>query len=338
MRPPPVSRAVALAGQRLVQRVEQVGSGDRLEQDRVRLRPAWRSAPGGRARTALTITTQRLLLAGALRAHFAAAPARHPAPSCASRPAPRRSAVPRLALAVASSAVIAPESSSAASPRRAWSACQVVAAGAVVVRPPARAQLAQRRRHAARAFRRLGPISRGSVTSTGMSLPSPGRSHRRSCHPSARSSGGDRQAQAGAAEAPRVALVGLREGLNSCAAAVGLDADAGVAHREAQRACRSALRRSSDASATSPRSVNLIALPARLSSTCCRRCASPISASPAARPEFIDADDDLEVLAAGVEDHQRGHRLAAARAEQAERRRRHIPCGPPRPSRSRGRR
>ena len=95
--------------------------------------------------------------------------------------------------------------------------------------------------------------------------------------------GGDRQAQAGAAVLPRGRGVLLLEGPEDPLLLVGRDADAGVAHREAQRstappsaAFAGDLR---PRTTTSPSSVNLMALPTRLSSTCRSRPASPTRAS-----------------------------------------------------------
>ena len=88
----------------------------------------------------------------------------------------------------------------------------------------------------------------------------------------------DREAEAGAAVAARCRAVGLREGLEQAGALRLADADAGVAHGEQQRR-RAAPDRRCTSIATSPRSVNLMALPSRLISTWRSRCGSPRTAA-----------------------------------------------------------
>ena len=93
---------------------------------------------------------------------------------------------------------------------------------------------------------------------------------------------GDRQAQPGAAEFSRRGAVHLLEGPEDLLPGIGRDADAGVAHGESKDDLapgRLGLWRRPRATATSPRLVNLIALPIRLNSTCRRRPASPTSSS-----------------------------------------------------------
>ena len=92
--------------------------------------------------------------------------------------------------------------------------------------------------------------------------------------------GGDRQAEPGAAEPARGRAVGLRERLEDRARFSARNADAGVAHREAQprrgrRSARFSRDRDSD---TSPRSVNLTALPTRLSQHLPQAAGSPTTA------------------------------------------------------------
>ena len=89
----------------------------------------------------------------------------------------------------------------------------------------------------------------------------------------------DRQAQPGAAVGARGRAVGLGEGLEDDALLFRRDADAGVADGEMQQDVVVAvwLPRVTRSS-TSPRSVNLMALPTRLTSTCRSRPASPIEA------------------------------------------------------------
>ena len=76
---------------------------------------------------------------------------------------------------------------------------------------------------------------------------------------------GNRQSQSGAAESPRGRAIGLAERLEDVLLFVGGDADARVVHGAVQSArldrCRSSSRTSTN---TSPRSVNLMALPTRL--------------------------------------------------------------------------
>ena len=95
--------------------------------------------------------------------------------------------------------------------------------------------------------------------------------------------GGDGQAQAGAAVLPRGRGVRLLEGLEDPLLLVGRDADAGVAHREAQADSPPSgggpRRRLPRARPPRPSSVNLMALPTRLSSTWRSRPASPTRAS-----------------------------------------------------------
>ena len=87
---------------------------------------------------------------------------------------------------------------------------------------------------------------------------------------------GDAQPQAGAAIVARDAFVGLFELAEDPLARLGRDADAGVAHQEADFIRPDAgLDDQRDAAGD----VNLIALPARLSSTWRNRAASPITSS-----------------------------------------------------------
>ena len=78
---------------------------------------------------------------------------------------------------------------------------------------------------------------------------------------------------------PAARAVDLVEGLEHALHRLGRHADAGVAHLEAHAAPAVAARACGvRRSVTPPRSVNLMALPTRLSSTCFRRCASPTTA------------------------------------------------------------
>ena len=141
--------------------------------------------------------------------------------------------------------------------------------------PPARAGRAMRA--ASGCARRLGRRRRRSAPRSGSGCPArraldpePAAHHRDQPRR-------DRQPEAGAAVLARGRAVGLGEGLEDQLLLLGRDADAGVAHRR-RRASRQL-----GAAAASPRprpaprraSVNLMALPTRLTITCRSRAASP---------------------------------------------------------------
>ena len=114
---------------------------------------------------------------------------------------------------------------------------------------------------------------------------------------------GDREAEAGAAELARGAAVGLLEFAEDAGLLLGRDADAGVAHLERDLA-GPAPRLDDDA--TPPLSVNLMALPARLSSTWRSRAASPMTR---ARQAVVDVGGDLQALGLRARRQQLDHLL-----------------------------